>query len=229
MELTRESLHVSVTDPVAASMNFLNEVSSRYPDAISLAAGRPYESFHDVCDVERHLHSYLTYRAEQGVPDTGLRTLLMQYGRTNGQIGDLIARVLQRDEGIIVPPEAIMVTAGAQEAMVIALRGLCSRPGDVILAAEPCYVGITGAARILDIEVVPVPEGPDGIDPDGVVAVAAAVRASGREPKALYVVPNFAANRAFGGTASLSNSMARRCTASSVSISAIRRRAAASS
>jgi (S)-3,5-dihydroxyphenylglycine transaminase len=84
------------------------------------------------------------------------------------------------------------VTAGAQEAMVIALRGLCSRPGDVIMAAEPCYVGITGAARILDIEVVPVPEGPQGIDPDGVVAVAAQVRASGREPKALYVVPNFA-------------------------------------
>lgn len=57
MEQARESLHVSVTDPVAPSMNFLKEVSSRYPDAISLAASRPYESFYDAGDVERHLHS----------------------------------------------------------------------------------------------------------------------------------------------------------------------------
>jgi (S)-3,5-dihydroxyphenylglycine transaminase len=192
MEVARDSLHLSVTDPVSASMNFLNEVSSRFPDAISLAAGRPHESFHDIGAVERHLHSYLAYRAGHGVTETGLRTLLMQYGRTNGQIADLISRMLERDEGIVVPPEAIMVTAGAQEAMVIVLRGLCARPGDVILAAEPCYVGITGAARILGIEVVPVPEGPDGIDPDGVIAAAASVRTSGREPKALYVVPNFA-------------------------------------
>ena len=40
-ELVREELHSSVTDPVAASMNFLNEIAGRFPAAISLAAGRP--------------------------------------------------------------------------------------------------------------------------------------------------------------------------------------------
>jgi len=51
VELTREALHTSVTDPVAASMNFLNEIASRFPTAISLAAGRPFDEFYAVEDV----------------------------------------------------------------------------------------------------------------------------------------------------------------------------------
>ena len=62
----------------------------------------------------------------------------------------------------------------------------------MLLVAEPCYVGITGAARILGIDVVPVPEAPDGVDPAAVSAVARRVRAGGRRPRALYVVPDFA-------------------------------------
>ena len=62
----------------------------------------------------------------------------------------------------------------------------------MLLAASPCYVGITGAARILDIEVVPVPEGGDGVNPADVARIAAEVRAEGRRPRALYLVPDFA-------------------------------------
>ena len=113
----------------------------------------------------------------------------MQYGRTNGQIHGLIARMLAIDEDIHVPPEAIAVTAGCQEAMVIVLRGLCAGPGDVLLAARPCYVGITGAARLLDIEVVPVPESRDRARAGAGGGGRPAVRASGRRPRALYLVP----------------------------------------
>lgn len=192
VELSREALHVSVSDPVSTSMNFLNEVAGRFPDAISLAAGRPFDEFHSAADVDKHLQAYLTHLRESGVSEAQSRVLLTMYGRTNGHIGGLIARMLDVDEGIRVPDEAVMVTAGCQEAMVIALRGLCAGPGDVVLAAEPCYVGFTGAARILGIDVVPVPESPDGLRPSTVREVAAAVRAGGRTPKALYLVPNFA-------------------------------------
>jgi (S)-3,5-dihydroxyphenylglycine transaminase len=85
-----------------------------------------------------------------------------------------------------------MVTAGCQEAMIIALRGLCAGPEDVVLAAEPCYVGFTGAARVLGVTVVPVPETAQGLRPETVVRVVREVRASGRRPRALYVVSNFA-------------------------------------
>jgi (S)-3,5-dihydroxyphenylglycine transaminase len=191
-ELIREALHTSVTDPVAASMNFLNEVASRFPAAISLAAGRPFDDFYDVADVERYLAAYVEYLRGQGIPEARVRQAILQYGRTNGQLGAMIARMLAADEGIRVPAESVMVTSGCQEAMIIALRGLCADSGDVVLAAEPCYVGFTGAARVLGITVVPVPETADGLRPETVARVARSVRASGRRPRALYVVSNFA-------------------------------------
>jgi (S)-3,5-dihydroxyphenylglycine transaminase len=182
MELRREALHASVSDPEATSMNFLNEIAGRFPGAIALAAGRPYEGFFSTSEIPRYLDRY------QSHVDNPTRAL-MQYGRTNGLIHPLIAQMLEIDEGITVAPEAVAVTAGCQEAMIIVLRGLCAGPDDVLLAAEPCYVGITGAARILGIEVVPVPEA-EG--PLGVQRVARDTRARGKNPKALYLVPDFA-------------------------------------
>jgi (S)-3,5-dihydroxyphenylglycine transaminase len=121
-----------------------------------------------------------------------VRTALFQYGRTNGEIHGLIARTLANDENLHVAPESVVVTVGAQEGMLLALRALFAGPDDVLLATAPCYIGITGAARLLDIPVVGVPEGDDGLDPDRGVTVAAQVRSSGRRPRALYVVPDFA-------------------------------------
>jgi len=191
VELRRDELHASVSDPVSASMNFLNEIAQRFPEAISLAAGRPYEEFSATEDIRRYLDTYLDHLRAQGLTPRQVRTALMQYGRTNGQIHGLIARLLETDEGIRVPPEAISVTVGCQEAMVMAIRGLCAGPDDVLLAAEPCYVGITGAARILGVDVLAVPEDGTGIDPEAVRAAARAARAAGRRPRAMYVVPSF--------------------------------------
>jgi (S)-3,5-dihydroxyphenylglycine transaminase len=192
VELARESLHTSVTDPVAASMNFLNEIASRFPEAISLAAGRPFDEFYAVEDAERYLAAYVAHLRAEGMGEARVRQAILQYGRTNGQLGGMIARMLEIDEGIRVPAESVMVTSGCQEAMIIALRGLCAAPEDVVLVAEPCYVGFTGAARVLGVTVVPVPETPQGLRPETVARVAREVRASGRRPRALYVVSNFA-------------------------------------
>jgi (S)-3,5-dihydroxyphenylglycine transaminase len=192
VQLAREALHESVTDPVAASMNFLNEIAGRYPASISLAAGRPFDEFYAVADVERYLAVYVAHLRGLGMSEAAIRQAILQYGRTNGQIAAMIARMLAADESISVPAESIMVTAGCQEAMIIALRGLCAGPDDVVLAAEPCYVGFTGAARVLGVPVVPVPETAQGLSPETVARVAREVRASGRRPRALYVVSNFA-------------------------------------
>jgi (S)-3,5-dihydroxyphenylglycine transaminase len=180
--LPREQLHAAVADPAAGTMNFLNEVAARHPDAISLAAGRPHDGFHDPAAIARHLKTWAAHRG----------TDLMQYGRTNGQLGDLIAGYLATDEDIHVEPAAIAVTVGCQEAMVLALRGLCAGPADALLAVEPTYVGITGAARVLGVPVVPVPEGPRGLEAQAVADAARAARAAGLRPRALYVIPNFA-------------------------------------
>ncbi|MFF0264963.1 PLP-dependent aminotransferase family protein [Kribbella sp. NPDC004536] len=184
LELT--DLHASLTDRALNSMNFLNEISHHYPDAISLAAGRPTEEFFALEDLHRYLDLFAEHLRDRGYDEPAVRRTIFQYGRTKGIIHDLVARNLAVDEDIHVDPEAIVVTVGCQEAMVLTLRALRSTPQDVLLAISPTYVGITGAARLVDLPVVPVGED------DDLEAVLKAVRADGLRPRACYVMPDFA-------------------------------------
>ncbi|MFJ4095308.1 aminotransferase class I/II-fold pyridoxal phosphate-dependent enzyme [Kitasatospora sp. NPDC089913] len=188
--LRKEELHASVSDPVLDTMNFLNEVTTRYPDAVSFAPGRPYEGFFDTEQLFGHLRRYLDHLAEQGDTPEAVRTKLFQYGPTAGLINGLIADSLREDEGIDVDPASIVVTVGCQEAMFLTLRALFAGPRDVLLATSPCYVGITGAASLLGIPVTAVGEGPEGLSCAAVEAAVGAERARGRRPRALYVVPD---------------------------------------
>ncbi|MFK8907876.1 PLP-dependent aminotransferase family protein [Streptomyces sp. YS-3] len=190
--LDRADLHASLADPALVSMTFLNEVAGRYPDAISFAPGRPTEETFDVADLHRYLDAYTRYLAEhRGYDEVRVRRELFQYGRTKGVVHELIARQLELDEGIAVDPEAIVVTVGAQEALWLVLRALKAAEGDVVLAVTPAYVGLTGAARLLDLPVRPVAEGPHGLRPEELTDRIRAVRAAGERPRALYLVPDF--------------------------------------
>ena len=63
---TRASLHASLSDPVLDTMNFLNEVTMRYPEAISFAPGRPYDGFFDTEDIFVNIRRYLDHLADSG-------------------------------------------------------------------------------------------------------------------------------------------------------------------
>lgn len=191
--ITPDALHPAVGDPLLSSMNFLNEVAGRHPDALSLAAGTPHEGFYDVEDIHRALRVYCDHlRTETGRTEEQIRRTLLQYGRTKGIIHELIARQLATDEGIHVDPEAILVTTGCQEALFLTLRVLRRDERDVLLAVNPAYIGVTGAARLLDLPVHPVAEGRDGIDLGDLADRVAKARADGLRPRALYVVPDYA-------------------------------------
>lgn len=188
--LLKEELHASVSDPVLDTMNFLNGITHRYPEAVSFAPGRPYDGFFDTEEIFEHIRRYLDHLAKTGYTPGEIRDAVFQYGPTHGQIRELIADSLRKDEDIDVPPEAIVVTVGCQEAMLLTLRALMASRDDVLLVASPCYVGITGAARLLDIALTPVEERADGLHCDDVEAAIRAERARGRRPRALYVVPD---------------------------------------
>jgi len=177
-----------LSDPLLDTMNFLNEVTARFPEAISFAPGRPPDQPFDAEVVAGYLRAYTRHLAEAGRSPEEIGRTLFQYGRTKGTIHDLVAATIANDDGIEVSPESIVVTVGAQEGMLLVLRALIRDPRDVLLVSSPCYVGITGAARLLDVAVEPVPEH----DLAAVRAVAARVRAEGRRPRALYLVPDFA-------------------------------------
>lgn len=192
-EVFLTDLHESLSDPLLDTMNFLNEVTARYPAAISFAPGRPHEEPFDVAMIAEYLNTFVDYlRLDRGLSPADISRTLFQYGRTNGLIPELIAQTLRHDEELSVTPDSLVVTVGCQEGMLLTLRALIRDAGDVLLVSSPCYVGIAGAARVLDVAMEPVPEGPDGPDPAAVAAACERVRAGGRRPRALYVVPDFA-------------------------------------
>jgi (S)-3,5-dihydroxyphenylglycine transaminase len=188
--LRKEDLHVSISDPVMDTMNFLNEITLRYPEAISFAPGRPYDGFFDTEQIFTHIRRYLVHLAETGNSPEQIRDAIFQYGPTAGRIRELIASWLRQDENIDAPPESIVVTVGCQEAMFLALRALIAGPDDVLLVSSPCYVGISGAACLLDIELTAVEERDDGFCCADLEAAVRAERARGRRPRAFYVVPD---------------------------------------
>ena len=191
-DLSTATLHACLEDPALASMNFLNEVGSRYPEAVSFASGRPSEEFFDVKLIHQYLDYFCEYlRNDLGYSEAQLGQTLFQYGRTKGIVHELIARHLVADEGISIPAESVVVTVGCQEAMFIVLRALRRDSADVLLAVSPTYVGLTGAARLADMPVWPVRSGPSGVDLDDLAAQARRAREAGLRPRACYVMPDF--------------------------------------
>jgi hypothetical protein len=104
-QLRKEDLHASVSDPVLDTMNFLNEITQRYPGPISFALGRPYDGFFDTEQIFTHIRGYLDYLPATGNSAAEVRDALFQYGPTAGRIRDLIASSLRADENIDVPPD----------------------------------------------------------------------------------------------------------------------------
>lgn len=190
--LRLDDLHPVLTDPALETMNFLNEVVNRFPEAVSFAPGRPFEGFFEIDSVPSYLDTYCRYlRERRGYSEEQIRRTLFQYGRTKGIVHELIAEQLRLDEGIDVDPESIVVTVGCQEAMVLVLRALRGDERDVALAVAPTYVGFTGAARLVDMPVLPVAGGEHGVDLADLRAQVRAAKAAGQRPRALYLVPDF--------------------------------------
>lgn len=189
LHLPAEQLNAALAEPKVEVMNFLNQVALRFPQAISFAPGRPPETCFDVAAALPCIGSFLRagdtkqlHRADHyGIDALG------QYGRTNGVIGALIARLLRNDEQIEVEPEDIVVTVGAQEAMCLCLNVLCGNPGDVALTIEPAYIGFSAAARILGVEVVGVPAGGVGIDFEALQATVHDLAGRGKRARLLYL------------------------------------------
>jgi (S)-3,5-dihydroxyphenylglycine transaminase len=193
VDLSTADLHGALEDPALSSMNLLNEIANHYPLAVQFAAGRPSEEFFDVEDVHTYLRAFTDHLArDRGMSPAEVTRTLYQYGRTKGVVHELVARNLAVDEGIETDPEAVVVTVGCQEAMYLVLRALRAGPEDVLLAVAPTYVGLTGAARLVDMPVLPVSGGADGVDLDDLVAVIRRARRDGLRPRACYVMPDFA-------------------------------------
>jgi len=190
--LARESLHAALADPALEAINFLNEVIDRHPTAISFAPGAPFAELLPDLDLGSRFDRYIAHlREARGFDDARIRRHLYQYGPSRGLINDLLAESLRRDEGIEVDPDDLVVTAGCQEALLLVLRALCRDASDVIAVVNPCFAGIAGAARLLNVPLLPVQECGDDLDWEQLETALRAEREAGRRVRGLYVAPDF--------------------------------------
>jgi DNA-binding transcriptional MocR family regulator len=82
-------------------------------------------------------------------------------------------------------PERIVITPGAQQAVVATLAAIC-RPGDTVLVEELTYPRLASMAALLDLKLQPIRCDDDGADAKSLEKQIKATRA-----KAVYLIPNF--------------------------------------
>lgn len=173
-------------------MGFLNEIQLDHPDAISFASGRPNEQFFDCFDLCGYMDLFITYYSQnQGKSEVEVRKLLMQYNRSKGFINELVCEYFKNDETIVVDPSDIIMTVGAQEAMVLILKALIGEKEDILLVEDPSYIGISNLAKILQINVHSVKADDEGIDLSDLEEKIIEYRGRGEKVKLVYVIPNF--------------------------------------
>ncbi|ATH77180.1 MULTISPECIES: aminotransferase-like domain-containing protein [unclassified Halomonas] len=185
-------LHSSLTDPCLNTMTFLNDIASQYPEAISFAPGRPIEKDFKFGDISFYINIYIDHLMKnEHRSESGVITQLFQYGPSEGYIRALIADMLNITDGITCSPEDIVVTSGAQEGMLLILRALFSDSDDVLLVPQPVYVGIIGAARLLDIRIETFDIHEHGVEISEIKEKIQATEAEGGKVKALYINADF--------------------------------------
>ena len=106
----------------------------------------------------------------------------LQYSPTEG-LDELRAWVADHRG---VDPAAVLITHGSQQALDLVVRATVA-PGDVVVAADPAYVGALQVLRLAGADVVPVPGDDDGLDVDELGRQLAA----GLRPRLVYVVADF--------------------------------------
>ena len=153
-------------------------VARQTRDTVSFAVGSPSR---EALDLVRADDLAATVISREGAKALG-------YGITEGEpeLRDVIASAA-RDRGIAADASAVLVSAGALQAIDLACR-VYLRPGDVVVAESPAFANALSAFRNHGARVLEVPVDGEGLD---VAEAARRIRKLGVRPRMFFVVPNF--------------------------------------
>ena len=169
-------------------MSFLNDVRNNYPDAISMASGRPDGKDFRMKEVLRYLLDDLhTGSAEE---QEAKETLLGQYNSTKGIIADHLVKYYNNDYNLNIKAEDLVLTVGAQEAMMLCIE-VFSKKG-VVAFEDPSYVGFSNYAKLTGITAEAI-----AVDETQTISLKAleekliAGQKASKPIRLLYVIPDF--------------------------------------
>jgi DNA-binding transcriptional MocR family regulator len=163
-----------VRQPARAAPPFASETSAAEPGIIDLTHSAP-PNIQDPRQLDWALGQIMA---------NGARADLLDYGPTGGfpQHRAMGAAWLAR-AGVVAPDSQVVVTAGAQGAVIAVLAALAQN-GDKLFVEGLNYPTIKPIARHLGITLVPLESDDDGLVPDALERAARAGEAS-----MLYIVP----------------------------------------
>lgn len=128
--------------------------------------------------------------AQAVIAEEGIAAL--QYGSSMGDISlrEQIAERVSRLHGVETPPEHVVITTGASQA----LDSVCATfidPGDVVITENPTFTGSLWTFRAHGARLVPVSSGANGLDIDELEQTLSGLRAAGDRPKLIYLTPDY--------------------------------------
>lgn len=153
------------------------------PDTISLVYGHPDANTLPVAEL---------LAAAQAVLQGQKATIALQYGPLQGcpDLIDSIVERLNRQEGLALSHDNVMITAGSTHALdMIARRS--ARQGGVVLVEAPTYHDALAVFRDHGLEPVPVPIDEQGMIIEDLAEKLAALHDQGKRPGFIYIIPNF--------------------------------------
>lgn len=151
------------------------------PDLISLAGGLPSPETFLIEEMRQFSEECLARDASR----------VMQYSPIRGEpeLMEALIEYLERDS-ITVGPENLLITSSGQQGLDLVGR-LFLDPGDPVVVERPTFAGALAAFRMQRPAFLGVDLEPDGLDLNQLEDHLLQGRRKGREPKFLYVVPDF--------------------------------------
>jgi DNA-binding transcriptional MocR family regulator len=145
-----------------------------HPDLLSFAQAIPEASTYPTQELSRSLRIALD------------DPFSLSYSSTQGELSlrEQVAHILL-DRSIVTPPDLVMITSGAQQAIDLALRAFVSRE-EIVLVEEPTYVGMLELAAQRGQRIVSIPSDTYGILPDALESACKRYH-----PRLLYLIPTF--------------------------------------
>lgn len=134
----------------------------------------------------------LAEAATRVLGDPTMAASALQYGAVHGhpRLLRLLADKLNRDEGLDLAPENLLITSGSSAAIGLAARVFLDE-GDVVLVEAPSFPGAMSVFRRSGLTLRTVPAGAEGIDLPAAERRLEELRARGERPRLLYTIPTF--------------------------------------
>ena len=149
---------------------------TQMPDVISFAGGLPAPELFPIREFEEACAHVLGTNGQKA----------LQYSLTEGflPLKEALAEKMGK-YGVSAKPQNILLTNGSQQALDLIGRVFISR-GDVIVTGKPTYLGALQAFKVYRPQIIGVP-----VDDEGMQVGALEEVLKTKNPKFIYVLPNF--------------------------------------